>query len=44
MQKYNSFLGFKIDIYDQWFWNILNNAFETTEFWCIVGLTAILGL
>ena len=24
------------------FSNFPNNAFETTEFWCIVGLTAIL--
>ena len=26
------------------FSNFPNNAFETTEFWCIVGLTAILRL
>ena len=37
--KYN-----RIDIYDQWFENFLKNAFETTEFWCIVGSVAVLRL
>ena len=32
------FSGFKTDIYDQWFQNFPNNAFETAEVWCIVGL------
>ena len=38
------FSGFKTDIYNQWFWNIPRNAFVTAEFWCIVGLKAILRL
>ena len=32
------FFGFKHDIYDQWFYNFPDNAFERAEFWCIVGL------
>ena len=36
---------FKIqDIYDQCIKNFPNNAFETAELWCTVGLTAILRL
>ena len=36
--------GFKIAIYNYWFYNFPNNAIEAAEFWWIVGLRAILCL
>ena len=44
MQGMQQFSGFKIDIYDQRFKSFPNNAFETAELRCFVGLTAILHL
>ena len=38
------FNRFKVDIYDQRFYNFPNTAFDTAEFWFIVSLTAILDL
>ena len=42
--RIQQFSRFKTDIYDQWFQSFPNNAFETTEFWGIVDLTAFLRL
>ena len=53
LQGIQQISGFKIETYDQWFWNFPINAFEhgdispcfeTAEFWCIVGVTTILRL
>ena len=44
MQGMQQFSGFKIDIYDERFKSFPNNAFETAELRCFVGLTAILHL